>query len=217
MVLHIVTGHWKEDLEWLKQSKWPVVLIDKEGADPSWITPQHVIPNNGQEVSSYLKYIIENYDNLPDHVAFIHGHENAWHQCHDRPLLDVIDGAKINEYGFIPLNNWTRTYEFANEEKDYMKIEDMWTEYEFPFKRPPKFFEMECPLGAQFIVARDRILRNPKILYQKWYEKIQVDDKVRSTTFFELVWHIIFGEFWNFPTDHGWFEFKTGPTKVWRL
>jgi len=218
MVLHIVTSHWKEDLDWLENSKWPVVLIDKEGADPSWLTPQHVIPNFGQEVSAYLKYIIENYDSLPDHVAFIHGHEKAWHQYHDRPLLEVIEKARIHEYEFIPINNWFRTYEFLNEETDdYMKIEDMWSKYDFPFKKPPKYFQMDCPLGAQFIVSRNRILRNPVNLYQNWYEKLKTDDKVRATTFFELMWHIIFGEFWSLPTNQDWFEFKTERTRVWAI
>jgi hypothetical protein len=50
--LTIVTSHWKEDLTWLKKSKFPVVLIDKEGADPTCFEAQHVIPNKGFEVSA---------------------------------------------------------------------------------------------------------------------------------------------------------------------
>lgn len=30
--LVIVTAHWNEDLSWLKKSKWPVIVCDKEGA-----------------------------------------------------------------------------------------------------------------------------------------------------------------------------------------
>ena len=90
-MINIVTSHWKENLDWLKKSKYPVVLIDKMGADPSWLEPRHIIPvNKGKEVSVYLKFIIENYDNLPDFTAFIHGHETSVHQLFSRPLLEGL-------------------------------------------------------------------------------------------------------------------------------
>jgi len=102
MSLTIITAHWKEDLTWLKNADVPVVLIDKEGAEPSPFVPQHTIPNYGLEASSYLKYIVENYENLPDHVAFIHGHETSVHQNHDRPLLEVSRSqhSKIRLYSY---------------------------------------------------------------------------------------------------------------------
>jgi hypothetical protein len=216
MSLVIVTSHWNEDLEWLKKSKYPVVLIDKEGARPSWLTPQHIIPNIGKEVSVYLKYIIENYDNLPEHVAFIHGHETSYHQCHDRPLLEVIEQARINEYDFIPLNNWGKTYAFADEPIDeYMKVVTMWSKFEIPYNTPPLFFILGFPVAAQFIVARHRILRNPKSLYQKWYDKVMANDSKYSETFFEIIWHIIFGEFWFFDMNPYWFNFKVEKTRYW--
>ena len=102
----IVTSHWKEDLTWLKKSEFPVVLIDKEGADPTCFEPSYVIPNKGLEASVYLKFIIERYNDLPDHVAFIHGHETAHHQKHSRPLLELIRNANTKKYDFISLNHW---------------------------------------------------------------------------------------------------------------
>jgi hypothetical protein len=115
MSLTIVTSHWKEDLTWLTRSKFPVVLIDKVGSDQSPLVAQHVVPNLGRECTSYLKYIIENYDNLPEAVAFIHGHETSKHQNHDRPLLEVIEGANWKKYGFIPINNMHVGEGFSNE------------------------------------------------------------------------------------------------------
>lgn len=217
MVLHIVTSHWKEDLDWLKQSKWPVVLIDKEGADPSWLTPQHVIPNKGREVSVYLKYIIENYDNLPDNIAFIHGHETAWHQHYPNPLLDLIECANIENYGFISLNNWVRMYPFADEDTGMQKIATLWDEFEFPMKKPPTMYTLACPLGAQFIVSRERIHARPLGLWKKWYEKVLVSDDLIISTFFELVWAMIFGEFWVCEVEKDWFSCYSGPVKVWDL
>lgn len=213
MDLVIVTSHWKEDLEWLKKSKWPVVVIDKEGSDPSWITPQHTIPNKGREVSVYLKYIIENYDNLPNHVAFIHGHENSWHQFHDRPLLDLIEHANVQEHEFISLNNFMKWYGFINEPtEEYMQIETYWDLFQIDQKKPPKFSLLQSPIGAQFIVSKNRILRNTKEDYQRWYKivmEVESSKDLNISTFFELVWHIIFGEEWICKFPSTWFNIKT--------
>lgn len=98
----IVTSHWKEDLNWLKKSKYPVVLIDHEGSDPPAIEPTSIIPNRGNESSSYIRYIIDNWDNLPDYVAFIHGHETSHHQKHREHMLNLIDRAQRSS--FVTLN-----------------------------------------------------------------------------------------------------------------
>jgi hypothetical protein len=219
MVLHIVTSHWKEDLDWLKKSKWQVVLVDKEGAYPSWIVPQHVIPNSGRETSAYLKYIIENYDNLPDHVAFIHGHEEAHHHKHDRPLLEVIEGANVAEFDFIPLNNFFTKKPFVDDDMSlptgFLEIETFWDKFNVPARKPPYFADMIIPMGAQFIVSSRRIRRHPKSLYEFWY-KIVIEERDKNWPYcFEATWHIIFGEFWQCDRRDEWFNFPH--KRVWWL
>jgi Protein of unknown function (DUF3431) len=218
MSLTIVTSHWKEDLTWLTKSKFPVVLIDKEGADPSPFVPQHVIPNVGKESSAYIKYIIENYDNLPEAVAFIHGHETSEHQQHDRPLLEVIEGANIAKYGFIPINNkhWPsdfnddhiaggrriRLYSFFNKLCIPLKGE-------MPFENGPWIHEM----SAQFVVSRERILANPKMLYEGWYYIFthNLDFEVEFAYILERCWHTIFGEGAVHMPQKDWFSFEWTP------
>jgi hypothetical protein len=217
MVLHIVTSHWKEDLEWLKGATCPVILIDKEGADPTWLVPQHVIPNRGKEASVYLKYIIENYDSLPDHVAFIHGHKTAWHQYYPNSLLELIECANVQKYGFVSLNNWVRMYPFADEDTGKQRIESLWDEFELPMPKPPNMHTIACPLGAQFIVARERILARPLELWQKWYDKVIEGEGDLFPTFFELVWAMIFGEPWTCKTQRDWFSCYSGGTMMWGL
>ncbi len=52
----------------------------------------HVLPTNlnaqgavyflscvAREVPSYVHFIVLNYDNLPKHMIFAHGHELSWH------------------------------------------------------------------------------------------------------------------------------------------
>ena len=54
--------------------------------------------NKGNEASVYLKYIIDNYDNLPDFTFFIHDEEYAWH--HTGSIIDKYTES-------IMSNSWT--------------------------------------------------------------------------------------------------------------
>jgi len=217
-MLVIVTSHYTEELNWLKKSKWPVVVVDKEGADPTDLPVQYIIPNNGFETSSYFKYIVENYDNLPDHIAFLHGHETAWHQFHDRGLLEVIEGANIEKYGFIPLNNFMGWYAFAHPsdvEDDRLDIVASWNKFGFPdHMKPPPYFMLRVPLGGQFIVAKERILAHPKQEWQRWFDlvnskNVSASEGKNASVFFEHIFHVLFGEFWRCELADDWFNFES--------
>jgi hypothetical protein len=232
MSLTIVVSHYKENLDWLKKSKFPIILVDKVGSDSSWLEPSYIVEKNlAKEDTSYLKYIIENYDNLPDHVAFIHGHETALHQCFSRPLLEVIENANISKYDFISLNNVVRFYNFINEpEKKFTQNVEMWDIYEFPWEKPKIGENILATPHGQFIVSKKAILRNPKSLYQRWYDIIFEKDGGRyplgspqedwttynTETFFEMFFHYIFGEPLICRIMPDWFLFDPPePVRVW--
>ena len=213
MTLTIVTAHWKEDLEWLKKSPFPVVLIDKIGSAPSPFTPQFITENHGLNVSTILAYIVHNYDSLPEHMAFLHGHENSYHQMHDRHILDVISGANIEKYGFITLNNMMRIYPFYNEESNVpdmpgLMLKDHWIR--LGFKPLPDNYTMHVPVGSQFIVARERILRWPKARWQEWLDLLMKSEKQQEFIWivvFEYILHFILGESPNMEIASDWFSF----------
>ena len=219
-MLVIVTNHWKEDMEWLKKSKFPVFMIDKEGSAPSCFEPYMVLPNKGGAESSYFKYIIENYDNLPDHVAFLHGLETAYHQKHDRPLLEVIEGANL-EHGYIPLNGWVRFYRFQNE-VGVMDLPTLWDDFKLPKEMKPR---ESSPLGfqpnSQFIVSRERIRRFPKELYEHMYNVMLAEEQEwcpkanmmigRHYALLENIFHIMYGNGPLHYHDPTWFHFEYTP------
>ena len=177
--MEIVTCHYKENLEWLKQqSDYKVIIVHKEGGDVVDYT--YCIPNIGLEATAFLYYIIERYDTLPDHVAFIHGHENAGHQLGDRSLLDMIRTATINKYSFIPLNNLWR---FCFKGQFNHVCKEM---YEWMGIIVPDIF-IACS-GAQFIVAKHLILRNTKQFYMDLYKKIKTRD---DALIMEYSWHFL--------------------------
>jgi hypothetical protein len=211
--LAIVTSHWKEDLDWLKKATCLVVVGDHEGADPMNFKPDFIIPNKGQDMAVWFRYIIDNYDNLPDHVAFIHGHETSYHQRLPEHFLKAIETANIDKYDFIPLNNFWRVIQFADYPKEpnpliiQLKLDTFWDVFGVPFPKPPIGFPLVVDVSNQFIVSRRRILAHPKELYEKWFNIITETNSVEPLVFLEYTCHIIFGEPWQLAFQSDWFPF----------
>ena len=186
--LVIVSSHYNEDLEWLKSQKSiPYVICSKTLPSPQC----DVKVNKGREASAYLKYIIDNWDALPQYVAFVHGHKTAWHQAHE-DLLEVIKCAKYKEHDFISLNH---NYEDNRRFDEKHPLFEFWTEHFEPYlKRPmPKYVLHDC--CAQFIVAKSRIKANPLEAYEHWYKATtEAENDWQVGVWFEYMWHVIFGE-----------------------
>ena len=210
--VHVVTSHYKENLEWLKGIRWPIVLIDKQGADSTCFTPETVIPNQGREASSYLKYIIDHYDSLPKWVAFIHGHETAWHQMRPYHMLDMINHAELNEDMFESFNGHFTIVPSSSEQHEVIQVQKHWDLVQHVLGDLEPNNDGMTDAGAQFIVSRDRILRHTKETYQGWYDALMSESAAQPSdiiigdrctveyelsVFFEYTWHAIFGEPWN--------------------
>ena len=199
----VVVSHYNEDLEWLKKCRWPVVVIDHKGAKKSSFKVKTIIPNLGREASGYLRYIIDNYDNLPDNVAFIHGHETAWHQKRPYPMIDMLNNVILSTDTFELLNGFfVSSYRFHHKHWDILK----------KWLGPMKYDDVVTDGGAQFIVSRRRILKHPKKAYEEWYDYTMNGDYLPDmlcllptkctmdyeiSVFFEYTWHYIFGEQWQ--------------------
>ena len=64
----VVLAHSGEDVRWLRRASLPYLLINKS-----------TVPNTGLDASTYLWFIVQNYDQLPWFTYFTHAHEYAWH------------------------------------------------------------------------------------------------------------------------------------------
>lgn len=229
--LVIVSAHYKEDLEWLKRSNYPVIICDKPGGSDTSFDPDPTCTlneNKGREASSYLKYIIENYDNLPNKIAFIHGHEDADHQRYPKGLLRAIEDAKTDEFDFISLNNWIHlkkdtgpspqlpvhpnSHEIGDHPKVYEEMRNNWDTVFRPIFgiNLPQYFRF--PSCAQFIVSKKAIQRRPKSEYQKLYDFMMEpgsDDWARGVAL-EFMWHMLFTEqghdICNDPSDTAMYQ-----------
>lgn len=209
----VVTSHYDEDLAWLCNCPYKVHLCDKFGAAPvdqrikNCFICEPMILNLGCEASSYLHYIIRHYGNLPPYVAFIHGHEHAWHQQHPFGLMGAIRTAKKDKFDYVSLNVKThpgegRVYDLDDPRCDVPAINILKETWNIVFKPyigtdlPRQFCHDSC---AQFLVSRNAILRHPLEAYKEWYEYVNTptSDKYDNRDYalaMEYIWHIIFGE-----------------------
>jgi hypothetical protein len=64
--------------------------------------------NKGHESMAYLTYLIDNYDNLPSTIAFLHSHRSgfllAWHV--DAPLHDNVAAMRSLQLDFVQRNGY---------------------------------------------------------------------------------------------------------------
>ena len=78
----LVLCHWSEDLNWLQFQKHRAVIYEKRPPlNLEQISGAHGVPRNvAGEASAFLKFIIDQYDNLPRRMVFLHSHRRAYHQ-----------------------------------------------------------------------------------------------------------------------------------------
>jgi hypothetical protein len=166
----VVASQFKEDVDWLKESDFPVVLISKnQGFDDSSFFACHSIPNRGMEFGSYLWFICNYWDSMPEKVAFIHGHESAYHQS-----IPIFDSIKMfSDLDFHGLNGPRYSachYFFEGLRHPWFLhgFSEMWSFLGLSdICVPPK--RVVCQGGTQCIVGRDRIKSHRAISTNECY------------------------------------------------
>jgi hypothetical protein len=191
----IIIARFKEETEWVnKISKFNKVHIyEKEKPDH----PYNVPKNRGNEASAYLKYIIDNYNNLPSYLVLIHCHESSWH--HTDSIVDIINSYIGKEIKFENINDPKKCNDMGNYQdwvngdvgNFYQKlikpavgahtIHENWTDKQ--------------PGCAQFIIHKDRILDHSLDFYKDIFDWIMnVDVSFKNHGFYlEWTWEL----FWN--------------------
>lgn len=197
---HVVVSVYKEDISWTKRLEemgYNVKIYTKGEPD----APTSVPVNKGNEASAFLKYIIDNYNALPEHCAFLHGEEHSVH--HEGSLIDILEKHRghrcmyknINNYKlgpfFIPMLPWCE--EFLSPELGPIENYGDWTNG-----------HDGC---AQFIVHRCAIRLRTRNFYLKIYDWLLSTplQNYLNARYLEWTWHLIFGQVPRFsdPADSG--------------
>lgn len=183
--------------------------------DPS--APLHPPKNKGHEVMTYLTYILDHYDNLPDVSIFMHAHRYSWHNNdlhnHDAAeMIKTLSSERVQRLGYMNMRcqwhpgcpEWMHP---GVMEEDVNKQEETamakcWSEL-FPHEPIPRVLAVPC--CAQFALSRDRIRAIPLStfnFYRNWLLKTELSDYI-SGRIWEYLWQFVFtGESSVCPIQH---------------
>ena len=165
--MNIVVSRYNKKVDWVYRLKGDnkIFIYDKETPE----NPYNIPVNKGNEASVYLKYIIDNYDNLSTYTFFIHDDEYTWH--HYGSIVDKFDEAvrsnkmyyNINDncvLGSILTNEWY---------SDILEWYKLYVEnYIHMDTLPNKDWTLNYRGSAQFLVNKSLITNLPKKFYEKF-------------------------------------------------
>lgn len=186
----VISSHYKEDLNWVNFIKYPVKVYSKTLKNKNFINFNKV-----QEAPAYLKYIIENYNNLPEYSIFIHGHLMSEHQSDN--IINIVNSIDFTK-DIINLNreDWVQTISRGDEFEDrkFSWIEENWKDLIGDYLPLPD--SLSFPSCAQFSIHKSKITQYPIEFWQHlfdWCEKTELDNFI-SSRIFEYIWYYIFSK-----------------------
>jgi len=156
----LVVARYTENLDWLQHVSIPTVIYNKGPYLPN----SHVLPNVGREAHTYLSFIIDHYDNLPDKVFFTQGDPFP----HSPDFFRLLREACSQPFEFISLG--TIATELTRRSNSHPGIEkglrDMFQEV-IGYYPTTIFF----PAGALFGYSKEFIQRHPLSFWQSLHRK----------------------------------------------
>ena len=191
----------------MKRNRWQSAVYTVDDTNATL----HTAMNKGREAFTYLTYIIDHYENLPDVVVFLHSHRDgypeAWHN--DAPNYDNVKSIRELQIDFVLREGYVNIR--------CRPIPGCPDEIQ-PFRDPPEehreaehafvdacgemFYDGDVPrvIGvaccSQFAVSRKQIRARSKDDYDRylhWLISTPLSDAV-SGRVFEYLWHIIYGK-----------------------
>ena len=159
-LMEIVVSRYKEDVSWVNQLNYKTRVFNKNIEENHLF--EHNLPNVGRETHTYLNYIIENYYNLPNHVAFIQGHPFD-HAPNAIQLINSFD----HTVSFLPIGQVIESdinHGIPDQIKRYAN------KYDFEIGETAKYV-----VGAQFIISKEIIKNRSLDFYKRLMEGVKYD------------------------------------------
>lgn len=159
----IVVARYNENMDWLKTIQWNYVVYNKGEDDiPDWVKNIIKLPNIGRESHTYLRYIVDNYDNLPDYIAFLQGNPFD----HSKELIKKISDLNkdCNYFNLSDKVRTCRTYRYRHRNPSRIQLLTAESAKKIFIDNMTSFVYTG---GAEFIISKKSILFHTKITYQK--------------------------------------------------
>jgi hypothetical protein len=202
----VLIARYNEDIRWVRwldMSRIDKVIIINKGANdvrmhhtfmPDKIWCLTGAPNVGREGHTFYQFIVDNYENLPDHLILLQGNPFD----HAPRIVDRINS-------FLHEDVRSRAdFMFVSEELLHVDLDSeghftpvplpMRPVWEHVFQQPsPETFRWVFGAGAQMVVSKRMILRRPRALYERIVQILQRETDPVEGYVFERLHPVIFG------------------------
>jgi hypothetical protein len=193
--MNIVISRYNRDTSWSAKfvkvcPDANIMIYDKEKPE----NPFNVPRNKGNEASTYLKYIVDHYDVLPEYTFFCHDEEFAWH--HSGSIISHFEIACLSKKKYYNVNDKIILGNIENNDYGYPTVLKWYMKYidkHIPYcDLPNKNWTQGFRGSAQFLVHRDTIRCLPKDFYEYLYEWILNTNlsSAESGRYMEWCWHL---------------------------
>lgn len=184
-------------------------LHSTSALDPLTNSTLRTLQNKGMEANAYLAYIVQNYNNLPSTIAFIHPHKDgypiAWH-TDNQQHSNVVSLQSLN-INFIQSNGYANlrcvnapgcpheVMPFRDPPEEHRTIEaampDAWRGL---FNNTNVPHVLATPCCAQFAVSSEQVRKRSLDEYKTYYTWLMETPLKDETSgrVFEYLWHILF-------------------------
>jgi hypothetical protein len=158
----IIVARYNENVEWTKQ--FSNVIIYNKGNELNNNYKEVLLNNVGREGHTYYKYICDNYDNLSDYTIFLQGRPFDHSPNIISNLTKYINKELIIEFEFLSEQIYNSSLDL--ECSTYWQCKNIHKNWERVFG--VNSVNQECIFGAggQFIVSKNKILKNKKEFYE---------------------------------------------------
>jgi hypothetical protein len=178
----LIVARYNEDISWVKPLNIPHIIYNKGEEILDKTLNIKTLSNIGRESNTYINYIIEHYNNLPENIIFSQG--NPFPHCHN--FIELIKNYEDND-SILNLSHWIVTEDLEGRPHAYgYGMVPMLETLNIPLTVSNFIF----PAGAQFIINKRFILNKPL----SWWEEVlyKHDKNELSPWIFERLWPLIF-------------------------
>ena len=156
MKIKAVVARYKEPIDWIKDLGVDYIVYNKGDKIPhNVIDTEKVIEviNKGREAETYLRYITENYNDIPDLVIFLQG--NPFDHF---PKLFEVTNENLNTDDIVPLGSSTFCDTMGNNSYPGLPMGDFRNILIPGYSSEER---IDFIAGAQFMIPRDMIKNKP--------------------------------------------------------
>jgi hypothetical protein len=179
----IIIAHYNEDLNWIKKLEISPIVYSKTDRNFNFINH-----NRGNEVAAYFEFIIDYFDNLPNKMLFLHGHENSNHQDFTSSEIANKVNWELDSFFSVNKRDW---YQDPLPAEYFGWVKNNWDIFGDNLTLPES---LSFYSSAQFVVDKELVEQYPLSFYTNLYEWIKNTHLTEyySGRILEYTWHYIF-------------------------